>query len=259
MKAVPIIYAVLFCISAILGGADLSSGKDFGKKVQSPVSRSIDIRKDTQEKEDAWTEQKLKLESEFEALEEERKNLEARLNDLRKIVEMHRQTVKSIETKLLEIDRISNELDPFLENLYQRLSELIQNNTPFLITERTKRLDTLRETLNDTTADTAEKFRKVMEALFIEAEYGNTVEVYQQKIDFEAKTILVNVLRLGRLSLFCQTLDGKLSGFYDPGAEQWKGLSEKYNRSIRAAMEMGSKRQPVELLKLPIGKVAANE
>jgi len=35
----------------------------------------------------------------------------------------------------------------------------------------------------------------------------------------------------------------------------WKKLPQRYNRDINAAMEMGAKRRPVDMLDLPLGKV----
>ncbi|MCP4686980.1 MAG: DUF3450 domain-containing protein, partial [Desulfobacterales bacterium] len=102
-----------------------------------------------------------------------------------------------------------------------------------------------------------ERFRKVMEALFVEAEYGNTVEVYQEKIVLEGKTVLADIFRLGRISLFFQTLDQTTAGFFDPAQAAWRAAPSNYRREIDAAMEMGAKRRPVELLSLPLGRIVS--
>jgi hypothetical protein len=95
-----------------------------------------------------------------------------------------------------------------------------------------------------------------MEALLVEAEYGSTIEVYQQTIDVDGAPSLVNVFRLGRISLFYQTLDQKRCGFYDVAATGWRPLPTAFNRCIQTAIEIGAKRRPVELLTLPLGRMA---
>jgi hypothetical protein len=252
-----IIWMAFWVWAAALQGVCL--GEDFSRKLQAPVSQSIDIRREAQEKADGWAEEKLKLEAEFKILEAERNSMEARMSELKDQVEKHGRSVATLEKNLVEIDRISRELAPFLENLYQRLNAFVENDIPFLSQERRNRMATLRRTLDDAAVSQGEKFRKVMEALYIEAEYGNTVEVYQERIALEAKPVLVNILRLGRLSLLCQTLDGTVSGVFDPGTEGWKTLPADQNRSIGAALDIGSKRKPAEILHLPLGKVAVNE
>ena len=94
-----------------------------------------------------------------------------------------------------------------------------------------------------------------MEALFIETEYGNTVEVYQQRIMVEGKSILVDIFRLGRISLFFQTLDQTQSGYFNQAQSVWKTLPAEYNREINAAIEIGTKRRSADLLNLPVGRI----
>ena len=48
---------------------------------------------------------------------------------------------------------------------------------PFLLNERTKRVDNLDELITSNVT-TAEKFRKVFEAYQIEHNFGNTIETY---------------------------------------------------------------------------------
>jgi hypothetical protein len=67
--------------------------------------------------------------------------------------------------------------------------------------------------------------------------------------------ILANIFRLGRIALFYQTLDGKVCGFYNVASAAWNPLPKAYNHTIQSAMDIGTKRRPVELLSLPIGRM----
>jgi len=81
------------------------------------------------------------------------------------------------------------------------------------------------------------------------------VEVYQEKIFLGGEDVLVNVLRLGRISLFCETLDQTTVGYFDLDENQWKTLPQSANRDIRIAMEIGSKRRPADVVTLPLGRI----
>ena len=89
----------------------------------------------------------------------------------------------------------------------------------------------------------------------MEAEYGNTIEVYQGRIILGGKEILVDIFRLGRISLFFRTLDKMTAGTFDQAQNAWKVLPKKYNREINAAIEMGLKRRSADLLNLPLGRI----
>jgi hypothetical protein len=82
------------------------------------------------------------------------------------------------------------------------------------------------------------------------------VEVYQQTIDLYRQDTLVNIFRLGRISLFYQTLDKQHCGVYNIAKNDWETLGNDYLQAIQDAVDMGSKRKPVEILDLPLGRIA---
>ena len=228
---------------------------DLPARVKEPVNESITIRQKTQKKTDEWAEERSKLKGKYEALETDNHRLSAVRDDLKKGLAARRAAVDALEREIAEISRISEELIPFLEQTYDRLAEWVKEDVPFLRHEREKRLKTLRRILDDPLVPTGEKFRKVMEALSIEAEYGNTVEAYREEIALDDRKIQVNIFRLGRISLFFQSLDGEKTGYFDPSEFVWKEFPPRYNRQIDAAMEMATKQRPVDLLTLPLGKL----
>ncbi|RLB14663.1 MAG: DUF3450 domain-containing protein, partial [Deltaproteobacteria bacterium] len=126
---------------------------------------------------------------------------------------------------------------------------------PFLPEERKKRLASIKEMMADPGIESAEKFRRVMEALQVETEYGSTVEVYQDTIKVNGQPTLVNIFRLGRLTLFYQTPDRKDVGCYNRATGKWEALPGKYRHDIDLAVEMASKQRPIDLIKLPIGRI----
>lgn len=242
---------VLICIIAFPAWAE----NNFSEQVKKPVKDSIKIRQETQKAEDDWMSEKRELLNELERLQLERQQLQAQKDELLVMTLKTKERIRKKEKQLRDTDQISSQILPFLEEVMERLNSLVSDDMPFLVSERQQRLSRLSDILENTEAPVSEKFRKVMEALLIEAEYGNTIEVYQETIVVEGQTILVNIFRLGRISLFYQTLDEKASGFYDVFLKTWQPLPRSYNHGIKTAINIGAKRQPVELLTLPLGRI----
>ena len=165
------------------------------------------------------------------------------------------EEIVDIERMIKESIRIREELQSYLGTVVSQLEEWIKKDLTFLPKERKDRIVSIKETLARQNVSLAEKYRRVMETLQIETEYGRTVEVYQKTIELEGKPRLVDILRVSRLSLFCRTPDGKLAGTFDQGNQKWVVLPSKYRREINKAADIASRQRTIELTKLPIGRI----
>ncbi|WP_022668612.1 DUF3450 domain-containing protein [Desulfospira joergensenii] len=229
------------------------------QNIKKPVEESVSIRQKTQKKRDKWEQERTELTLLFEQLQEENGALEKenqRLMDLKQSQASLNQTLKEQKKEALKIQR---ELMPFLEEVYEKLEILISGDAPFLKEERTGRLARLKKVMDDPENTMASKYRKVMEALFIEAEYGTTIEVYQDKISLAGEEILGNIFRLGRVSLFFLSLDQNSAAYFNVAHGLWQKLPENHLMAVRSAVEIGKKRRSVELLALPLGRLAPGE
>ncbi|MBU1344184.1 MAG: DUF3450 domain-containing protein [Proteobacteria bacterium] len=224
--------------------------------VKQPVEQSVKIRQETQRETDQWEQEKAKLiylydqlKAEHEALATENKTLSSAESE-----------AETLNLKLLkqkqESVRIQKELLPFLNNLYARLATLVSNDTPFLKEERALRLQNLEKILASPEVTVAEKYRKVMEALFIEADYGNTIEIYQEKVLINNEAVLGDIFRLGRVCLFFLSLDQTSCAYYNVTQKNWTPLEKESLAAIRSGVEIGQKRKPAQLLALPLGRLA---
>lgn len=247
----------VICIAGfffIFGDRPTFSG-DLPSRVKKRVNEAITIRQHTQKAEDRWAEQRTRLRAEYEKLEQENNLLSAENRELRKSVAKHKESIAALEHQIVEIERMTKEMYPFLEQTYTRLARFVREDIPFLKDERSRRITNLRRVLDDPGVSISEKFRKLMEAIFIEAEYGNTVEVYQKRIRIDDRNIQANIFRLGRISMFFQSLDRKTTGYFDPATFAWKRFPSRFNREINAAVEMAAKRRPIDILNLPLGRL----
>ncbi|MCD6570335.1 MAG: DUF3450 domain-containing protein [Deltaproteobacteria bacterium] len=254
MRRLLIICLLLLFTVAVINAE--SNQEDIPAKVQKKVTSTINIRQETQKREDAWAGQKAELIARY-------RSLQAELEYLKKVKVKTEQMLHAQEVQIAEIEhmikesaKIKKELQSYLELVIEQLEEQIKKDIPYLSKERADRITSIKETLILPDKPLAEKYRRVMEALEIEVEYGRSVEVYQETVDLGGEPLLVDVLRVGRLSLFCRTPDGKLIGTFDQRDQKWVVLPSKYRREINKAIEIANRQRPIELVRLPIGRIA---
>src|SRR4029079_17177747 len=101
------------------------------------------------------------------------------------------------------------------ERMIQTLEEFVALDIPFLPEERAKRIATLKKVLASGDISISEKYRRVLEAYQIEMEYGRTLDAYTGTLSEGASARTVQFIRLGRVSLIYQTLDGAETGYWD--------------------------------------------
>jgi hypothetical protein len=157
------------------------------------------------------------------------------------------------KTRLLEA---LTQLDPRIDSLLKRttsaLKHRIEKGPPFLIEERSGRIDRLEKLLNDPNVVLAEKYRRVMEAYRVELEYAKTVDAYRAVLKTGKEERLVDFLSIGRLSLYYQTLDGLESGIWRNDRRDWQQHSGEDNESITQGLRIARKLDPPQLIVLPL-------
>jgi len=237
---------------ALLPGSLPAAATD---QIKKPVAESIRVLQTTQQDEEKWRDAKETLLTRYDQLNDSKKQLSERQVALEERVRGAKARIAAKEKELADSERLQQEISPLIHSLTVELQEFVAGDLPFLAEERATRLARLAELRDDPEVTTSEKFRKVLEALLVEAEYGNTIEVTRETIALEGKDTLVDIFRLGRVALFFQTLDQKSSGYYDVAAKAWKPLAREYSRDLTTAMEIGAKRRPAELLALPLGRL----
>ncbi len=248
--------AVLICVLTVLARPWPVRAGNVEKQIEAPVHKAVQIEQTTQAAKSQWRDEREKKTKLFEDLETQIKALEAqsaRQTDQKKALTAR---VDQKRQQLSDIAQISAQISPFLDQLLEQVQDIFHRDLPFLQEERAKRLGAIEALAYDPKVPVSERFRKIMEALMVEAEYGQTVEVYQQTIDLSGQDTLVNIFRLGRLSLFYQTLDKQQCGAYNIAQKNWEPLENNYLKDIQEAVDMGSKRKPVEILDLPLGRIA---
>jgi len=174
---------------------------------------------------------------------------------LTELINSQNAELKDIDKQLVEIEQTHKNIYPLMADMITSLQKLIVADSPFLLEERTQRIERLEKNLNRADIKTAEKFRIILEAFKIEYDYANSIESYESEI--EGKTY--NMLRIGRAGLYYQSLDFKSYGYWDNTNKKWLEVTNGTAQSnIRTAVKIAKKQQNVELLELPFLTVKGN-
>jgi len=158
-----------------------------------------------------------------------------------------------IETSIEQVSVIERQITPLMLRMLEGLELFIQADVPFLMKERTERIEKLNSIMEKPSISSAEKFRAVIEAFQIESEFGRTIEAYKDSLELSGRTLVVDVLRVGRVSLLYQSVDGEENGVWDQQARVWHPLpSAEYKNPIAQGLKIARKQAPPDLLMMPI-------
>jgi hypothetical protein len=220
------------------------------------VDRTISVGQRTQKKQNEWADEKSDLMVRYRNAKANIKYLEQRVAIESEKAAALDERIAELERRLDESTRLRNSIQDTLDSVHDRLVDRVMSDLPFLLDERKARLLALDRELSRPDVTSAEKLRRLLEALQIETGYGGTVEVVQDRIAVGSDTVFVDMLRLGRLSLFWRTPDGERAGEYDIGSHSWVELPDKHHGDIHEAMDMAARIRPVEITELPLGRIS---
>lgn len=242
-------------IVVVLATAASLQAQDDGREAERTVAGTVELRQETQQQGDDWAAERAELLDRYRSLQSELDYLGRRETVERERVAARQARADELRRRLDESTRLKASLQDTLDAVFVRFEGAVADDQPFLPDERAARVSTLREVLARPETQPAEKLRRTLEALQVEAGYGATVEVYQDRIIADGEDLFVDVLRIGRLVLYWRTPDGKRAGWFDPGARVWTELPGRHRRNIGLALEMAARMRPVEPISLPLGRV----
>lgn len=162
---------------------------------------------------------------------------------------------QSIETVTL----IERQIMPLMLRMIDGLEQFVSLDVPFLLSEREARIERLRDIMDRADVEVAEQFGQILNAFQIENEYGRTMEAYTDEIELDGRTLVVDFLRMGRVSLMYQTADGARSGVWNQSERRWESLPASYTTPIRNGIRMARQQMSVDLISIPVpGPVEAS-
>lgn len=171
---------------------------------------------------------------------------------LEKLISSQQEEKTSITAQIDKIDTIETGVLPLMVHMTDTLTDLVAQDAPFLPEERTERAQSLKKLIDRADVSVGEKFRRIMEAYMVEADYGRTIEAYRGELAQGDEQRMVDFLRIGRVGLYYQTLDGAESGRWNSATKSWEAVGNEYRRAIREGLRVARKQAPPSMLTLPV-------
>lgn len=225
-----------------------------------PLKESIRIQESinqegakSQKKIDKVSDETQRLLSEYKLVLRKTESLRIYNEHLQRMVDSQNREIASLNRQLGEIEETNRGVVPLMARMVDTLEQFIRLDVPFLKEERTRRIEELRAMMDRADVTVSEKYRRVMEAYQIETDYGRTIEAYRAGLDLGNGARTVDFLRIGRIALIYQTLDGKEAGVWDNDSRSWKPLdNNQYKNAITQGLRIARKQAAPDLLKLPV-------
>ena len=211
-----------------------------------------DAAVDSQKKIDNLSEQTGSLLEKYRFATRQTKNLKIQTQHLQQVLKNQQLEKTALQEQLKTIVVTQNEITPLILRMLTNLETFINLDLPFLPKERKQRLTKLKSMMLRADVTKAEKFRRIIEAYQVENEYGNTIEAYKNEIELNGIKSPVDFLRLGRVALYYQRLDGSETGFWNKEEKHWQSLPDSYRNEIRNGLRIARKESAPDLLTLPI-------
>ena len=171
----------------------------------------------------------------------------------RRQVEAQRDEIESLTQDINNIASLQRAVQPLMEDMVDALARLVEADLPFLMEEREARVTRLQNLMDDPNQSPAQRYRLIVEAYQIEAEYGRTVEAYRSDIETDGRLYEdVDILRIGRNLLVFKTDDDAVLKRYSQDSGQWVDLDSSFLSNVKTAMRVAREQIPPELLFIPV-------
>ena len=163
------------------------------------------------------------------------------------------QVINDLDESIANVTVIERQIQPLILRMLEGLEQFVELDIPLHRQERLDRVDNLRINQDRADISVSEKFRQVLEAYSIEAEYGRKVDTYVDTLDVVGVERQVNILAVGRIALMYQTTDTKLSGAWDQSQGAWVELDAgEYRAAILKGIRIAKKQASIGVMQLPI-------
>ena len=240
--------SVLFALVMVTGETLAQNLGD----VQTTVEANAQDGVSSQTRIDALDEQTDELTREYRAALKQLASLREYNAQLEKLIAAQKAEMASIRRQIDEVTNVDRTITPLMFRMIDALEQFVGLDVPFLLSDRQQRVAALRALMDRSDATPAEKYRRILEAYEIENEYGRTIEVYEGEMNIGGTDRTVSFLRIGRVALIYQTLDGDDSGVWNPKAGAFTDLDGDFDSELRSAMRIAKQQAAPDLMVVPL-------
>ena len=207
--------------------------------------------KASQERIDAIDDETLRLLTEYRKALADAESYTTYATQLEAQVGAQNEEMASINQQLSDVETTSREVLPMMQRMLDTLRQFVDLDLPFLLDERKNRVALLEKMMSRADVTLSEKYRRIVEAYQVEMDYGRTLEAYEAKLGDAADARTVQFLRVGRVALLYQTLDGKETGYWDAQQKNWV-VDNDYRHGFKEGIAVAKKTRAPEMLHIPV-------
>ena len=238
-----------------------TSGSVFAQSVDQVLQadqRRLTLAQQSQERINSIVEGTRSLEDQYRAINKEIDGLRVYNRLMGAQTDGQAASLEDIALSMDQVDVINRQIFPLMTRMIEGLERSVALDVPFLMDERTKRVDDLIDILERSDVTVSEKFRKVMEAYQIENDYGNTSETYTQVLTFGEDTRSYNILRIGRVGLYFQSDDANITGRWNNTDREWV-RDDSARAEIRKGLSIAKQIIAPEIIVIPVSAASTSE
>jgi hypothetical protein len=242
-------------MAALATSAIAFSGSVFAQSVDQVLEadqRRLTLAQQSQERINNIVEGTRSIEDEYRAINKEIDGLKVYNRLMGAQTDGQAASLKDIALSIDQVDVINRQIVPLMTRMIDGLEQSIKLDVPFLMEERTERVEKLKSIMELSNVSVAEKFRKVMEAYQIENDYGTSSEAYKQTLTLDGgEPRSYNMLRIGRIGLYYQSDDASITGRWDNDLRDWVEDDSARNE-IRKGLRMANELIAPEIIVIPV-------
>ena len=172
--------------------------------------------------------------------------------ELEELDRAQQEQIAGLQEQIAQARVTRQRIVPLMRSMADALEKFVVLDLPFHHEERINAVLRLKQRLNQPDLSVSAKFRLLLEAYQLEQDYGDKIEAWRGPLQLEGEDLSVEFLRIGRVALYFQSLDGASSGLWDTREEAWIILDPAYNRSMAQAMRVAKNLTAPQLLQLPM-------
>jgi hypothetical protein len=240
--------AALVLITAALGASAAMAQNDGLERAVTTAEQTQRASIQSQDRIDQLDDQTKQLLEKYRAALWQGQQLNVYADQLAQLTAGQEAERQSLQRQLVEMERTEREILPLMLRMFDGLEKLVAADLPFLQDERKERLDNLKRLMANPETSVAEKYRRVLEAYQIEADYGRSLGAERTLLGERT----VDVLRVGRTGLYAISLDGEETFYWDVASSQWLALDRRYQAAVKSGIRMARETMAADLLVLPM-------
>lgn len=214
-------------------------------------ARAESVARDSQIRVAQLDDEATQLLTEYRQVIAEADNLETYNEQVAAQVESQQEEIDAMLRQLEQIETTASEVMPMMQRMLVTLEQFVDLDTPFLLDERRRRVQNLKDLMRRADVSISEKYRRIVEAYGVEMEYGRTIESYRGDIDTGDEPRTVDFLRVGRVALLYQTLDGSETGYWNADTGIWVA-DNAYRSGVRDGLRIAKQQAAPDLMVLPV-------